>query len=67
MSGPPGSGKSYLAHAVKEVWERADRELSTRFVRGPELFDSLVGKTEEAVRDLFKPALENLRDHEASS
>jgi len=33
-------------------------------VRGPELFNSLVGKTEEAVRDLFEEALVNLRDHE---
>ena len=56
-----------MAHAVKQVWERADKELTTRFVRGPELFSDLVGKTEEAVRELFEDALENLDDYEASN
>ena len=39
MHGPPGSGKSYLARAVGNVWKRVDPYLSIRIVRGPELFN----------------------------
>ena len=35
-------------------------------MRGPELFDSYVGNTEEKIRDLFKDAIENLEERKIS-
>ena len=46
LHGPPGTGKSFLARATGNVWKRSDPELKISFVRGPELFNELVGKTE---------------------
>ena len=67
LHGPPGSGKSYLARAVGKVWSKADPDLQIRFVRGPELFNQFVGKTEESVRELFAEALENIVANKADS
>ena len=65
LYGPPGSGKSFLARAVGNVWKRADPGLVVKLVRGPELFNQFVGKTEEAIRALFGEAEANCKDHAA--
>ena len=53
LHGPPGTGKTLLAHTIGKVWKKVDKDLEIRTVRGPELFNSFVGKTEESVRELF--------------
>ena len=60
--GPPGSGKTFLAKKTAQIWARADPTLSVRFIRGPELFDKMVGKTEETVREIFADAEKNIID-----
>ena len=67
IHGPPGTGKSFFARAIGNVWSRADKNLKKSFIRGPELFNELVGKTEESVRLLFKDAINNLEDFEAGN
>ena len=61
--GPPGTGKTYLAEATAKVFQRVDPDLIVRRVRGPELFNQMVGGTETAVRELFAPAIEMFARH----
>jgi SpoVK/Ycf46/Vps4 family AAA+-type ATPase len=39
LHGPPGTGKSFLARAVGNVWKKSDPDLQIKIVRGPELFN----------------------------
>ena len=66
IHGPPGTGKTNIAEGVGKVWRKYDPKLEIRHVRGPELFDSYVGNTEEKIRDLFKDAIENLEERKIS-
>eukprot|EP01029_Cantina_marsupialis_P012039 TRINITY_DN265_c0_g1_i1.p1 TRINITY_DN265_c0_g1~~TRINITY_DN265_c0_g1_i1.p1 ORF type:complete len:583 (-),score=179.55 TRINITY_DN265_c0_g1_i1:677-2425(-) len=52
MYGPPGCGKTLIARQLG----KAIRAHEPIIVNGPELLDSYVGKSEEKVRELFKPA-----------
>ncbi|MXV61878.1 AAA family ATPase [Natronorubrum sp. JWXQ-INN-674] len=54
LYGPPGNGKTMLAKAVANEY---DRTFIT--VEGPELQDSLVGSTEKNIRKVFESAREN--------
>src|SRR5262249_35706237 len=51
LHGPPGTGKSMLAHAVAE---ESGANLIT--VHGPEIFSKWLGESEEAIRDAFQLA-----------
>ncbi|WP_019991973.1 AAA family ATPase [Natronorubrum tibetense] len=54
LYGPPGNGKTMLAKAVANEYDRAFIS-----VEGPELQDSLVGSTEKNIRQVFESAREN--------
>jgi transitional endoplasmic reticulum ATPase len=51
LTGPPGSGKTHLAHALAASWDA-----NVISVAGPEVFSKWVGDSEQAVRDLFRTA-----------
>jgi len=56
ISGPPGTGKTLLSNALVENWRKSGREVVVTTLKGSEVFSELVGKAEERVRKLFKPA-----------
>jgi SpoVK/Ycf46/Vps4 family AAA+-type ATPase len=49
--GPPGTGKTYLAKAIA-----GSLGINFLLINGPEVLNSLVGKSEENVRDYFRIA-----------
>lgn len=51
LYGPPGSGKTLLAHSIA-----AECHLNFITVKGPELLSKYIGASEEAVRDAFERA-----------
>lgn len=51
ICGPPGSGKTFLAHKFIE-----HHKIPCIYVRGPEILDKYVGASERGVRDLFSRA-----------
>lgn len=51
ICGPPGSGKTFLAHKFIE-----HHRIPCIYVRGPEILDKYVGASERGVRDLFSRA-----------
>lgn len=59
MSGPPGTGKTLLGKASATALARAHGKTKSSgfvYVKGPELLDPLIGKSEAAVRALFASA-----------
>lgn len=51
LEGPPGTGKSSLAHALA-----AELGINLMVVRGPELYSQWLGESEEGVRRVFSVA-----------
>jgi len=58
LFGPPGCGKTLIARKIGKVLNAHEPII----VNGPELISSYQGKSEENVRDLFKPAEEEQRE-----
>ena len=52
LYGPPGTGKTLLARQMAKSLDAGEIQV----VNGPELLNAYVGKSEENVRELFKPA-----------
>jgi len=50
--GPPGCGKTLIARELSKIVDSHEPLI----VNGPELFNKWIGKSEEALRTLFKPA-----------
>lgn len=62
LYGPPGTGKTLLAKAAATSIARAHGKDGTHgfvYVKGPELLNPYIGRSEEAIRGLFAAA----RDH----
>lgn len=53
LHGPPGCGKTLIAKKLSKVLNSK----KPLVVKGPEIFDPLVGRAEEKIRELFQPAL----------
>lgn len=54
LHGPPGCGKTLLAHAIA-----GELDVPLMNVAGPELIAGVSGESEERIRDLFDQAVEN--------
>jgi proteasome-associated ATPase len=66
LFGPPGTGKTLVAKAAATSLARAHGKDATEgfvYVKGPELLNSYIGKSEEAVRGLFASAREHKAKH----
>jgi SpoVK/Ycf46/Vps4 family AAA+-type ATPase len=55
MYGPPGTGKSLIARNIGKMIPNA----SIKIINGPELSAQYVGQTEENIRKVFEPAIQN--------
>lgn len=55
LHGAPGCGKTLIAKKLAKVL----RSKKPTYVKGPEIFDPLVGKAEEKIRQLFAPAFKD--------
>lgn len=63
LYGPPGTGKTLVARKIAQV-------LTTRrpkVVNGPEIFNHLLGSSEQRIRELFKPAEEEWKRQKEKS
>lgn len=59
LEGPSGTGKTLIAKAAATALARmhgAKASGGFMYIKGPELLDSLIGKTEENIRAVFKAA-----------
>lgn len=65
LHGPPGTGKSKMASVLCHVLRDCCRKPVIK--RGPELLDSLVGKSEANVRDMFRDAEREQQLHGSAS
>lgn len=78
LSGPPGTGKTLIAKAsataIARAYASSDAGKKSAkagkipaggfiYVKGPEMLASWIGKTEQAVRELFKAAREHKAAH----
>ena len=66
LSGPAGCGKTLLAQAAATALAKshgADASDGFVYVKGPELIQSYIGKSEEAIRRLFSAAREHKKAH----
>jgi ATP-dependent 26S proteasome regulatory subunit len=67
VAGPPGCGKTLLVKAAASSLARLHGKASTAsgyiYVKGPELLNGLVGKSEEQVRGLFVRARAHFAEH----
>lgn len=57
LHGAPGCGKTLIAKKLAKVL----KSKKPIYVKGPEIFDPLVGRAEEKIRELFAPALADYR------
>lgn len=65
LSGPPGTGKTALGRAAAAAIARAHGSKAAGFiyVKGPELLNPYIGKSEESVRSIFDGAKKHLALH----
>lgn len=64
--GPPGAGKTLISKASATALARAHGKAATDgfiYVKGPELINSFIGRSEENVRNLFAAAREHKTTH----
>lgn len=64
--GPPGTGKTLIAKAAATSLARAHGKAATDgfiYIKGPELLNAYIGKSEENVRSLFASAREHKAKH----
>lgn len=54
LYGPPGTGKTNIARSIGKSFGA-----KTKVINGPELISKWVGKSEEALRDIFQPAVQD--------
>lgn len=65
MYGPPGTGKTSICRQIGKIFGCEGDRL--RLMSGPEVFNKWVGKSEENVRAIFKPAKEAWKKHGSNS
>jgi SpoVK/Ycf46/Vps4 family AAA+-type ATPase len=41
---------------IAENWKKSGMDVTPKFIKGPEILSKMVGETERAIRDIFKPA-----------
>lgn len=59
LYGPPGTGKTLIARKIAAVLNCADPKV----VNGPEIFDKMVGGSEEKIRALFVDAEKDQKEN----
>ena len=55
LYGPPGTGKTLMARVISKMLNGQEPVVKS----GPELFNKYVGQTEENIRNLFQPAIDD--------
>jgi len=55
LYGPPGTGKTLMARVISKMLNGQEPVVKS----GPELFNKYVGQTEENIRKLFQPAIDD--------
>ncbi len=60
LHGPPGTGKTLIARQLSKTLKAK----SIKIINGPEIISSFVGKSEENVRELFKEAEKDMKNHD---
>ncbi|CAF4440289.1 unnamed protein product [Rotaria sp. Silwood2] len=62
LHGPPGTGKSLIARTVCDILR-----VNPKVIRGPEIFSSMLGQSEQNIRDLFEDARQDQRNFGSNS
>ncbi|CAF0881682.1 unnamed protein product [Rotaria sordida] len=62
LHGPPGTGKSLIARTVCDILN-----VNPKVIRGPEIFSSMLGQSEQNIRDLFEDARQDQRNFGSNS